>query len=122
MTEQLFWTKLNEKLKNDNWNCIDFYILQSYLRNGEKITIIDVSGEENKTMFNNSKIEYLNIPLKEIINNFNMLQEHANKQIICVCNAGPKSAVAAQILRFKGMDSSYISGGIDEMKKSTLKL
>lgn len=117
MEDKLFWAKFNEKLLLDNWKSLDYYIFQSYQREGKKIMILDVSGQNNNSYFQNVNIEYINIPLKELINNINKINSTYNKIIICVCAIGSKSAVAAQILRFKGYDASSLIGGIEAITK-----
>ena len=112
INEDIFWDKLSDKLRNDNWQYVDYYILQSFLRNDQELVVVDVSGEDNNKHFSNPKIDYLNISLKAIVESLTKLKNQ-NKMIICVCGGGPKSAVAAQILRFKGIDAYYLSGGID---------
>ncbi len=114
--EEIFWGKLNDKLSNDKWQYVDYYGLQSFLRNKQDLVVVDVSGEDNSKYFHHPKIDYLNISLKVIIDSLTKLKNQ-NKMIICVCAGGPKSAVAAQILRFKGMDAYYLSGGIEAIAK-----
>jgi len=111
MSEDIFWKTLNSKISKDNWQYIDYYILQSYLRSGKELIIVDVSEENNEKYFMSPQLSYLTIPLKKIIDESYKL-ENQNKMIVCVCMGGPKSSVAAQILRFKGMDAIYLSGGI----------
>ena len=110
--EDSFWEELNAKMRNDNWQYVDYYILQSFLRKGQELVVVDVSGVDNKVHFNHPKIDYINLPLKTIVDNLTKLKNQ-NKITICVCAGGPKSAVAAQIFRFKGIDAYYLSGGTD---------
>ena len=119
MREDLFWQEFNEKLSMDNWQHIDYYILQSYLRSGQNIVVIDVSGDDNLKYYNHPKIKYIKISLREIVSKLNRIEIHKDKLIICVCAGGPKSAVAAQILRFRGIDASFLSGGTDTVIQIT---
>lgn len=113
MNKDLFWKEFNKKLSEDKWQHIDYYILQSYLRSGHNIVIIDVSGDDNLKYYEHDKIKYINIPHKDIISNLEHIENFTDRIIICVCAGGPKSAVVAQILRFRGMDASFLSGGTD---------
>ena len=119
MNKDLFWKEYNQKLSKDNWQYIDYYILQSYLRSGHNIVIIDVSGDDNLKYYKHDKIKYINIPHKEIISKLEHIENFTDRIIICVCAGGPKSAVIAQILRFRGMDASFLSGGTDAVIQIT---
>lgn len=119
MRDDLFWKKFDEKLSKDNWQYIDYYILQSYLRSGQGIFLIDVSGADNLKYYNHPNIKYVKIPLREIVSKLSFIENQKDKTVICVCEGGPKSAVAAQILRFRGVEASFLSGGTDAVIQIT---
>jgi len=119
MKEEIFWEKFHEKLSLDRWQHIDYYVLQSYLRSGQNIIIIDVSSDDNHKHYNHTQIKYINSPLFEIIGQLDQFEIYKGSSIICVCAGGPKSAVAAQILRFKGIDASFLSGGTEAVIQIT---
>ena len=113
--EKVFWKVFNEKLSVDSWLHIDYHILQSYLRNNNQVLIVDVSAEDNHKLFLNKLITYKNIPLKDLIIRKSELENYKEWIIICICAGGPKSSVAAMILRFDGYDSSFIVGGTEAL-------
>lgn len=113
MDEKSFLKILDEKLSVDNWQYIDYYVLLSYLRSGEQIIIVDVSENDNLKYFDQKQITYLNIPYKEIIAKIEQIEPYNGQTIVCVCAGGPKSAVASLLLGFKGINSTFLSGGIE---------
>lgn len=118
MEDKIFWNKLNEKLSSDNWKALDYYVFQSYLRQGLEITILDVSDQNNENYFQQINMEYINIPLRKLINDIDKIKMTTNRLIICICAIGSKSAAAAQILRFKGYDASFLIGGMETIVKN----
>lgn len=113
MDETSFLKILDEKLFVDDWQYIDYYALLSYLRTGEQIVIVDVSGEDNLKYFTHKQLTYINIPYREILRKADQIEPFNGKTIVCVCAGGPKSAVAALMLGFKGINAIFLSGGVE---------
>jgi rhodanese-related sulfurtransferase len=63
----------------------------------------------------------LHIPLHELGHRVKELEKHRNKEIICYCQSGNRSASAASRLRNFGFTVANMKGGISEWNFSGLK-
>lgn len=115
-SKEVFWGELDAKLQNDIWNVIDINDFNTLKQSREGLVVLDVSGMDNSDIFANATVEYINISMNDIVKNMNKLEVWKDKTIVVVCKGGPKSAVAATILRMEGYDATFLSGGFKSFK------
>jgi rhodanese-related sulfurtransferase len=63
----------------------------------------------------------LHIPLQELRKRIGELARYQEKRIICYCQSGSRSLVAASILNQQGFNAASMDGGITEWKYRQLK-
>ena len=56
----------------------------------------------------------LHIPLQELRQRIGELKKYGNREIICYCQSGNRSATAAHLLHQQGLKSANMKGGIAE--------
>lgn len=83
--------------------------------NESEVFLLDVREPfeqyQSKIDFEYSKL----IPVGELQSRVDELQEHENKEIICMCRSGSRSAQACQILEREGFSNvKNLKGGINE--------
>ena len=89
--------KLNQKLKSEN------------------IVVIDV---REPFEYNISNIDGWLIPLNEIKERVDEIEEHKNDEVIVMCRTGGRSAEAVKILESQGFENvKNLKGGINEWAK-----
>ncbi len=83
------------------------------------VVLLDVrSAEERKQ----SAIKgSLHIPLREVRRRADELSKHKDKEIVCYCATGSRSASAAATLKKLGFNAANMKGGIAEWKLSGLQ-
>jgi rhodanese-related sulfurtransferase len=54
------------------------------------------------------------IPLQELHRRSDELQKHKGQEIVCYCQSGSRSLVAAAQLRKKGLNAAHLEGGMAE--------
>tara|TARA_Y100000031_G_C7904718_1_gene241143 strand:- start:85 stop:408 length:324 start_codon:yes stop_codon:yes gene_type:complete len=90
--------------------------LKEKLDNQEEIILIDVRFEQELQY---GKIKYsIMIPLPELPDKLNLIEEYKNKEIIVYCRSGGRSAKATEYLIKSGFkDVKNLVGGILAWKK-----
>lgn len=80
------------------------------LKNDKNVVLLDVRTplEHKRQNIEGS----LNIPLHELNNRINELEEYKDKEIICYCRSGNRSLTAAFKLYNKGYKPANMKGGI----------
>ena len=53
------------------------------------------------------------IPLQELENRMDELNQFKEKEIVCYCHSGIRSAMAVSLLQTKGFNAKNLKGGID---------
>ena len=56
----------------------------------------------------------VHIPVQELARRGDELKKHADKEIICYCQTGSRSLLAAARLKRQGFRASHLEGGISE--------
>ncbi|HXF99932.1 MAG TPA: rhodanese-like domain-containing protein [Bacteroidota bacterium] len=83
------------------------------------IVLLDVRTAEERRQ---SAIKgSLHIPLHELRRRVDELQKHRNREIVCYCATGSRSASAAATLKKLGFNAANMKGGIAEWKLSGLQ-
>ena len=72
--------------------------------------LLDVRTKEERS--HQSIRGSIHIPLAELSARLAELNTHREKEIICYCQSGHRSAAAAQLLRKNGFNASNMKGGI----------
>ncbi len=90
--------------------------LKKKLENQKDIILLDVRFEEE---LNYGKIKYsIMIPLPELPNKLNLIENYKNKEIIVYCRSGNRSAKATEFLLKSGYKNvKNLIGGILAWKK-----
>lgn len=93
----------------------------SLLTNREPTVIVHV-GEASE--YKEAHIpQSVNLPLKELLANPQMLQKHRSKTVALVCRSGNRSAVAGRHLRKHGFEKVVnLAGGLLAWEKENLPL
>jgi rhodanese-related sulfurtransferase len=93
---------------------ISFQQLQEWILAQKKFVLIDVRETFEHEHFN---IGGINIPLNELMNNFNQLPQDTD--IVLYCAKGIRSVIAIQKLETKGYTQLYnLSSGISSLQSS----
>jgi rhodanese-related sulfurtransferase len=81
--------------------------------------LLDVrtTGERSRNSIKGS----LHIPLHELGKRIEELRKHENKEIICYCQSGNRSMLAASRLKKAGFTVANMNGGIAEWNSSGLR-
>lgn len=56
----------------------------------------------------------VHIPVQELVRRSGELKKHADREIVCYCQSGSRSLMAAARLKKLGFRSSHLEGGIAE--------
>jgi rhodanese-related sulfurtransferase len=56
----------------------------------------------------------LHIPLQELMQRISELEKYRNREVVCYCQSGNRSLIAAVRLRRSGFNASSLDGGITE--------
>lgn len=89
--------------------------LKTRIEKGERFTLIDVREPHEHEEFN---IGGQNLPLGEIMEWSERLQNDVETEIILYCRSGNRSAMARSFLMSKGfMSVSHLAGGIISWQK-----
>jgi rhodanese-related sulfurtransferase len=83
------------------------------------VVLLDVRTREER---NHGAIQgSLHIPLGNILEKLNLLEEHRHKEIICYCRSGNRSMNAALILQKNGFQAANMKGGMIGWNSQKLK-
>lgn len=92
--------------------------LKKKIDNDEKVFILDVREPFEQYQ---SKLDYDNstlIPLGDLSNRINEIESHKDKEIVCMCRSGGRSAKACELLEKKGFKNvANLKGGINQWAK-----
>lgn len=88
---EITWTEFKEKISTDNNN----------------IKLIDVRSNEQFGMFKLKEFDFENIPLQELILNFNENITNKENQIFIMCRAGNQSTHAVKMFLDKGFKNVF---------------
>lgn len=104
---------LNNNLKDLNWPYISPEDYEKAINNNEKIALIDVRKSLDCCFIGiqHPKVNVYYAPLNNLFNEICKIPLDKYDKIICICVGGPKSAVAASMIRFFGYDNCYFLGG-----------
>lgn len=85
------------------------------LDNEEKVFLLDVREPFEQYQ---SKIAYENstlIPVGKLADRLNEIEEHKNREVVCMCRSGGRSAKACKLLEQEGFTNvKNLKGGINE--------
>ncbi len=120
MSEEIksdFYKELNKKLQDMPWPVIMPRSFDELLKGRKKIAIIDVR-ENDVCCFENINIaneHVYNIAFNTFVSQIEKIDLSSYEIIVTICFAGPKSAVAASIMRWIGYDNAFfLKGGVEE--------
>lgn len=86
--------------------------------NSEDVFLLDVREPFEQYQ---SKLDYEHsalIPVGQLADRLNELEAHKNKEIVCMCRSGSRSANACELLEKKGFKNvKNLKGGINEWAK-----
>lgn len=104
---------LDDKLKNLNWPYISPENYEKAINDNEKIALIDVRKSLDCCFvgINHPKVDVYSIPLNNLLSEICKVPLDDYDKIICICVGGPKSAVAASVIRFFGYQNCFFLGG-----------
>lgn len=92
--------------------------LKKKIDNDEKVFILDVREPFEQYQ---SKLDYDNstlIPLGDLSNRINEIESHKDKEIVCMCRSGGRSAKACEMLEKEGFENvANLKGGINQWAK-----
>ena len=85
------------------------------IENDENVFLLDVREPfeqyQSSIDYENSKL----IPVGELNSRLDELEQHKNKQIVCLCRSGGRSGQACQLLEREGFPNvKNLKGGINE--------
>jgi rhodanese-related sulfurtransferase len=81
------------------------------------IVLLDVRSAREREAQNISGS--LHIPLQELTRRLGDLEKYKNREVVCYCQSGNRSLVAAMRLRRLGFNASSLDGGIAEWMFTT---
>lgn len=85
------------------------------LDNEEEVFLLDVREPFEQYQ---SKIDYDNstlIPVDKLADRLNEIEEHKNREVVCMCRSGGRSAKACKLLEQEGFSNvKNLKGGINE--------
>ncbi len=78
------------------------------------VLLLDVRSAKERSV---STIQgSMHIPINEIPKEMDKLEKHKSKEIVCFCQTGSRSLVAASRLKKFGFRVAHLSGGMGEWK------
>ena len=112
MTEQ-FRSVLDAKMRGLEWPYMSPENYQKAIENGKNIALIDVRKSLDCCYvgLQHPSVDLYNVPLNEFASGICDVPLSKYQTIVCICVGGPKSSVAATILRMLGYDNAYFLGG-----------
>ena len=112
VTEQ-FREVLDVRLRGLEWPYMSPENYQNAIESGEKVALIDVRKSLDCCYvgLQHPSVDVYSIPLNELVSGICDVQLSKYQTIVCICVGGPKSSVAASILRMFGYDNAYFLGG-----------
>ncbi len=97
---------------------ITVHKFKEMLDNGEEVFLLDVREPFEKFQ---SKIDYEHsalIPVDQLPDRVNEIENHKDDEIVCMCRSGGRSAKACEILEEKGFKNvRNLEGGINRWAK-----
>lgn len=88
------------------------------IASGEDVLLLDVREPFEQYQ---SKLDYEHstlIPVGQLGDRLNELEDHKDKEIVCMCRSGSRSASACELLEKKGFKNvKNLKGGINEWAK-----
>lgn len=112
ITEQFRGT-LNTKMMELEWPHMSPEKYQKAIDKGERVALVDVRKSPDCCYvgLQHPSVDLYNIPLNEFASGICEVPLSKYQTIVCICVGGPKSSVAATILRMFGYDNAYFLGG-----------
>jgi len=76
------------------------------------VVVLDVREDKERSV---SHIQGdIHIPIKQLLKDWDKLSKHKHKEIVCYCQTGTRSLVAATRLKKLGFKVANLSGGMGE--------
>lgn len=92
--------------------------LKQKIDNQEEPFVLDVREPFEQYQ---SKLEYENstlIPLGQLADRLNEVEEYKNQEVVCLCRSGARSAKACELLEKEGFENvANLKGGINKWAK-----
>ena len=104
---------LDAKMRELEWPYISPENYQKAIESGEKIALIDVRKSLDCCYvgLQHPSVDLYNVPLNKFASGICDIPLSKYQTIVCICVGGPKSSVAATILRMFKYDNAYFLGG-----------
>ncbi len=88
------------------------------LDNGENVFLLDVREPFEQFQSNIEHEHSTLIPVDQLADRLNEIEQHKNNEIVCMCRSGGRSAKAGKLLEEKGFKNvKNLKGGINKWAK-----
>jgi rhodanese-related sulfurtransferase len=115
-----FFTQLDQKINTTAWPVMMPQQFNQLLSKGAKLAVVDVRDAFD-CCFEDERIakkHIYHIPFNDFVTEIGKQDFTGYDYIVIMCTAGPKGAVAANILRWMGNDKAFfVKGGVEEFSR-----
>lgn len=107
LTIFVLFKRIKLSMNTKNYNALE---VNDKIKNNFNVVLLDVRtiSERNRQAIKGS----FHIPLQELERRIAELNKYKNKEIICYCQSGSRSLIAAGKLKKLGFNSANLKGGI----------